>query len=548
MDVGALRKLNRFREILSVLVKNGFEDIAHRLKFPGRDFIGKVRPEDSGINGCHRLRKTFEELGPIFVKLGQLLSLRPDLFPQEFITEFRKLQDQVVPVPFEEIKQVVESELGKTIESLFSRFDQEPVAAGSLAQVYAATLHDGEMVAVKVRRPAIEKCLKTDLHILETIAPFLEDHLDLARAYNLSQVVKELKRGLKKEIDFRCEAHHMRVATRNSGEDSFVHIPALHDQLCTEGILTMELIRGEKLSACENITLNNRKKIAQQGLRIILAQILGDGFFHADPHPGNFLYMHPNRICLLDWGVVGLLTKKNRNNLAEFVEAAAFQDSERVVNLLLAIIDHQPENLNKRLLHRDILELITNYHNTPLGQVDTRQLFKDINHILCSHQLQIPSDLTMMFKAIIAAEGTARGLDPELNIAEQVQPFIHKILVERYQPKELWRKLQNILSQLSILHRDLPLRVHQLIENLGKGEISIQLQHENLHEFQNTLQHTANQLSFSIIISALIIGSSMIITTGVKPLLFGYPAIGIVGYLISAVLGIGLLFNIVDRR
>lgn len=543
MNIHALGNLNRFREIIAVLVKYGFNSIAHRLQFPTARFFGKLKSADAGPNSCERLRHVFEELGPTFVKLGQLLSLRVDLFPPQFIDEFRKLQDQVVPVPFKTIKEAIEKEFNRPLAQTFADFAEQPIAAGSLAQVHKAVLlESGALVAVKIRRPAISLNIATDMQMLETIAPFLEKHLDLAKSYNLTKVVKELKRAVLHEMDFQREAHHMKIVSQNLANAPFIHIPALHEPFCTETILTMELVTGAKLSEVAAILPAQRTKHAKQVLLIILKQILEDGFFHADPHPGNFLLLPDNRLSLLDWGIVGLLNSTLRGDLAEFVEAAAFQDSERVVEMLLKIIGSKPESLNRNELHRDILETLQRYHSIPLGKLNMLHLFTDLNSILSIHHLKIPADLALMFKALISVEGTARMLDPELNVAEQIKPYVHKVLIGRWQPGELWQKLRKTLFQLSILNRDLPLRLHHLLEKVETGRFAISLRHQDSHEFRETVDHGANRLSVSIIISALIIGSSMIVSTGLKPLLFGYPAIAVGGYLISALLGAGLLF------
>jgi ubiquinone biosynthesis protein len=452
-------------------------------------------------------------------------------------------------VPGGEIVKVVEQSLGLPLAEVYSYFSATPLASGSLAQVHRATLKStGEAVAVKVRRPEVEKVIEIDLHILENIVPYLHEHFEFARTYNLPRLLLELRRSLLRELNFSREARNMKIVAGNFGARPEVFIPRVFDPFCTEEVLTMELAEGIKLKDFPDISPARREKLARNGLNLIIKQILTDGFFHADPHPGNLLIMADDTVCLLDWGIVGVMPARTRYELVDLIEGIAEKNAEKTMDILLAFTANQDQPVDESLLLRDILEMLHAYHSVPIGELNIKNLFADINLLLRTHRLRLPSDLALMFKAVVTAEGTAHKLYPELNVIEEMRPYLGSLSMERWQPKTILQKLGRQLRQLLRLQHDLPARLRSILERLDQGRLSIRFEHENLDGFRRTLENVSNRLAFSILTSALIIGSSMIITTGVKPLLFGYPAIGLIGYLISAILGLTVLIDIIRSK
>jgi len=549
MDIFGIANLGRFRHIVSILFKYGFDDIAERLNIPGKVLINKVQAVAEDLTTWQRLRLGLEELGPSFVKLGQILSQRPDLLPMDLIRELEKLQDAVTAVSTPEIVKVVEESLGKPLSEVYSHFSETPLAAGSLAQVHRAILiATGEAVAVKIRRPEVEKVIETDLHILEIVVPYLHEHFEFARTYNLSRLLLELRRSLLREIDFSREARNMKIVSGNFSGQPEVYIPRVYDSFSSEQVLTMELAEGTKLKDFRESTPERRKKLARIGLNIIIKQILEDGFFHADPHPGNLLIRADDKVCLLDWGIVGVMPDQTRFELVDLISAITEKNAEKALDVLLSFTAGQERTLDEAMLLRDILEMLHAYHSVPIGELNMKNFFVDLNLLLRTHGLQLPSDLALMFKAVVTAEGTAHKLYPALNVIEEVRPYIGRLNMERWQPKTLLQKMGRQLRQILHFQSNLPARLGSIIDRLDRGQLSIRFEHENLGGFRRTLENVSNRLAFSILTSALIIGSSMIITTGVEPLLFGYPAIGLIGYFISAILGLTVLINIIRSK
>ena len=549
MDLLALSKLGRFRSIVSVLFKYGFDDVAERLHLPGKILISKTRMAVQEMTTWERLRHTLEELGPTFVKFGQILSLRGDLLPAELIKELEKLQDSVAPVSFEEIMGVLQKALKKPLDQIFSLIDEEPLAAGSLAQVHRAVLKDENVpVALKIRRPDIVRTVEVDLQILEGAAPILCEHLEFARTYDFVNLVKELKRALLRELNFTLEARNMQIVSQALSGEKDVIIPEVYEDYTRSSVLTMDLIEGVKLKHLQPEDVEEREQLAKIGIRLVVKQVLENGFFHADPHPGNFLIVDEREVCLLDWGVVGILPSETRYEMVELIGAIVDKEAEKVLDVLVALTEANVTEINERLLLRDILEILHLYHSVTVGKLDLGQLLMDLNNMLRTHHIKLPSDLALMFKAMVTVEGTARQIYPELDVIAEIEPFIKQLGVERWSPSQIWHRFTRQLRLYLKLQSSLPGAIQRILQKVEQGELNIQFKHENLGGLQKSLDNVSNRLSFSIILGSVIIGSSMIITTGVKPLIFGYPAIGLVGYLISAFLGLIVAFNIFRSR
>ena len=550
MDILALSKLGRFREIVTILFKYGFDDIAERLQLPGKLLIGKTRIAVSEeMTTYERVRHTLEELGPTFIKFGQILSLRGDLLPVALIKELEKLQDDVAPVPFDEIVEVLQKALKKPLHEIFSLIDEEPLAAASLAQVHSAVLREENIpVALKIRRPDIVRIVEIDLNILEGAIPYLVEHFEFARTYDFTNLMKELKRSLKRELNFTLEARNMQIISKSLADEKNVIIPEVYEEHTRSSVLTMELVEGTRLKDLEPQNITEREQLAKLGIRLVVKQVLENGFFHADPHPGNFLIVEDKKVCLLDWGVVGILPPEIRYDLVELIAAIVDMEAEKVFDILISLTGANVAQINERLLLRDILEILHLYHSVTIGKLDLGQLLMDLNNMLRTHHIRLPSDLALMFKTMVTAEGTARQLYPELDVIAEIEPFITQLGMERWSISQVWRRFTRQLRLYLKLQSSLPGAIQRILQKVDQGELNIRFRHENLSGLQKSLDNVSNRLSFSIILGAVIIGSSMIITTGVKPLIFGYPAIGLVGYLISAVLGLVVVFNIFRSR
>jgi ubiquinone biosynthesis protein len=340
----------------------------------------------------------------------------------------------------------------------------------------------------------------------------------------------------------------MQIISQNLADEKNVIIPEVYETWTSPSVLIMDLVEGIKLKNFKSKNIEEREELSKIGIRLVVKQVLEDGFFHADPHPGNFLIVEDKDVCLLDWGVVGILPAETRFDLVELISAIVDLEAEKVFDLLITLSGANVAQINERLLLRDILEILHLYHSVPIGKLDLGQLLMDLNNMLRTHHIKLPSDLALMFKAMVTVEGTARQIYPELDVIAEIEPFIRRLGTERWHPSQVWRRFTRQLRLYLKLQSNLPGSIQRILQKIEQGELNITFRHENLGGLQNSLDNVSNRLSFSIILASLIIGSSMIITTGVKPLIFGYPVIGLVGYLISAILGLVVIINIVRTR
>ncbi|MEJ2691103.1 MAG: AarF/UbiB family protein, partial [Deltaproteobacteria bacterium] len=365
--------------------------------------------------------------------------------------------------------------------------------------------------------------------------------------YNLPHLAREIRRTLLRELDFLREARHMRIVGNNFAEEPAVRIPEVYEDFSTSRVLTMELITGVRLRDLGPLAAEQRQLLATTGLRLMIKQIFEDGLFHADPHPGNILIQDNAVFCLLDWGMVGRLTPDGRMLVLDLIEAAIERDSEKLLDNIL-VLARPDADVDRQQLERELLDVLDTYHSLPLKKINLGRLLLELIEIVREFRLKMPMDLAIMLKAAVTAEGTARQLYPQLNVIEAAEPIIRRITMKRWQPQEIWRQTSRLLRRYTGLSSKMPSRLSLIFEKLEHGQLTMRFKHENLSDLLKSLENVSSRLTFGIIIGSLIIGSSMIITTGVKPLLFGYPALGIIGYLVSGVLGLWLVFNIIRRR
>ncbi len=548
MDIRTISNLSRFKDIVITLLNYGFKDLVDRLDLPGFGYKGGKRKVDHSLETYERIRCALEDLGPTFIKFGQIMSMRPDLIPKPLINELRKLQDEASKEDFADIRNAAEKTMKRPIEDVFSFFEEQPLAAASLSQVHRAILRENGLdVAVKVQRPGIRTKVNRDLDIIKAVAERLHERITELRIYDLPSIVQIIRKMLLKELNFLNEARYMRIAQSYLDKMPRVRVPDVYQKYCTEQLVVMELVKGVKLKDLEEKDIAESRTLARQGLRWVIKQILEDGFFHADPHPGNVMITEGGVLWLLDWGMVGRLNLDSRHELIDFLGAVVEKDSRLLVRSLSIIATAEGE-VENRGLERDLMDILDFYFGIPIKDLNLGNLLLDITHLLREYKLHLPPDLSIMIKALITGEGTARQLYPELNVIKEAEGYVKRLSLQRLGPRKLIRDLRSLLSELLSLFRRSPRQIPRIIEKMEKGELSIRFEHENLGGLINTLENTFNRLTFAIIIAAMVIGSSMIITTGIKPLIFGFPAFGIIGYLISGVLGLLVIFNIIRRK
>jgi ubiquinone biosynthesis protein len=534
----------RAKEIAAVLIRNGFADLLQKLE-PPTGWLRRLTPQpDVRLNKWERLRRVLEELGPTFVKFGQMLSMRPDVLPEPLILELRKLQDRVFPQPFAEMEPVLRDGLGAEIDVVFSEFQREPIASASLAQVYFARLRsNGAAVAVKVQRPDIRRVIEADFEILLWFSRQAHNRLQEWRAYNLPAIVEELQEGIERELDFRIEARNAELFLFQNPHRDRVFAPAPYDDASSRTVLVMERVDGEKLDSLVPGS-EAARRLAATGAQSIFHQILVSGFFHADPHGGNIVVARDGRLCFLDWGLVGQLTRRMRYTLVDLFGAFLQGDATQVVRVANELGRSARTRKDLRHMEREILYALRETFDPGTGRGQIGRALLRLLHIFGENGVDIGRDYALVAKAVLAIEEAGTALDPDFNIRESFKPAVDALVRERRDPRNIFRSFrQGLGSGLGRL-QELPGELHRVLRLLEEGGTTINFQHRGLEELDDAINDASNKVTLGVIIGSLVIGSSLILTTGVGPLVFGFPAIGIFGYLLSALLGVWVVVDI----
>ncbi len=546
-----IRSIRRYRQIVRVLFKYGFDNLLSYLNLT--EFVARwrrmFRRESSiftELTQAERMRLALEELGPTFIKFGQFLSTRSDILPPNYIEEFAKLQDNVPPFSFEEVEAEIRKELGMTLSELFSSFDRNSIAAASIAQVHRATLKSGEDVVVKVRRPGIEALVETDIEALMLLVMMAERHLPNSDIYDPVGQVRELSRTIRREMDLTLEGRTIERFAANFTGDESVYFPKVYWSYTSKALLTMEMIDGIKVSDIDSLATAglDRKLIAKRGADAFVRMVLQHGFFHGDPHPGNILILPDNVICLLDFGMTGRIDPFLKNYLTDILLAILKRDAEEVISLLIYSGDIT-DSVNIRALRRDISEFIDKYYELSLQKFQVGQLLIDFTEIITAYRIKFHPDILLLAKAFMTIESMGRRLDPDFDMTQHLRPFMEKEIRERLSPKSAVKEFTSNVSSFLNLARSLPKDIKEILNRINRDKFKIDLEHRGLDLFMRDLDRSMNRLSSSLIIAALIVGSSIVMQVNKGPLFLGMPLFAFMGYSIAVLVGLVWLVGII---
>ena len=550
-----IQHLSRYREIIGVLLKYGFEDIIDQLnldivirKLRARSFkrekishAHKSRPE--------RVHLVFEELGPVFIKLGQMLSTRYDILPVEYINELRKLQDKVKPFPVNESVRTIENELNAGIDQLFSEFQREPIAAASIAQVHRVRLRSGQEAVVKVRRPEIMGLIERDIPILKDLAGLLEKHIPDSRVFDPSGLVVQFQKWIREELDFIQEGRNVHRFRKNFLNDETIYVPEVFWNLTTERVLALEYVEGIYIDQVEKLRNAGLDPvlIAERGTLFVLKQIFEYHFFHGDPHPSNLLILPGNVIAPLDFGLMGRLDDVLVSEVGELLKGIIKNDVPLIARSLIHL-NSLKTDVDRDRLRVGVSDLVAHYNAVPLHMLNFEHFFNDLVRLIRNNRIRFPQSLYLMGKSQMIMEGIAQKLNPEYDLISIARSYFTRTMIGRAEAERFLRNTGTLVEDLTDLAVSAPNVLNQILNKARWGKLGINLHHLQIDELMREMDRSANRLSFSLIIASLIVGSSLIIELDKAPRLWGLPLFGLIGFSLAGLLGLWLVLNILRSR
>lgn len=546
------RHLSRYQRIIRILFKYGFDDLVEGLHIDqyletGLKMINrKPRAEIERHSRPKRFRMALEELGPTFIKLGQVLSTRPDLISPEYLNEFAELQDNVPPFSFSEVQEIFLAETNKKPNELFQEFDEQPIAAASIGQVHRGRLKNGDEVVIKVQRPDIENIIAVDLEILTHLASLMEQYLEELQGHQPSAVVDEFARSLSLEIDYTVEIANIQRFSQQFSDNKNIYIPHVYSDLSTDRILTMEYIDGIKISKIDALRSQgyDLQLIAERGTNLVMEQVFVHGFFHGDPHPGNIFILPDNVTCFLDFGMMGRLSRQDREDFTDLMLSIVTRNEHKITDGVLKITT-QFGKIDRDVLSRDLADFLSRYLYLPLKDLQAGKILQELLDLVQRHKLSIKPNLYLMIKALSAIEGVALILDPDLELIKLAEPYIKKIKRERLQPGRLAEEMRETSNEYMKLIQEIPEEARGILNQLRTGSIKMQFEHRGLERLAKALDQTSNRIAFAIVLAAQIIGSSLVVLSDIPPRWQGIPIIGLAGFLLAGVMGFWLLLSII---
>ncbi|TXH81715.1 MAG: 2-polyprenylphenol 6-hydroxylase [Pseudoxanthomonas sp.] len=551
-SLGTVRDLGRLQEIAGVLIRYGFGDMVRRIGMSAAlERTGRMLHWDDPEAMAHmappeRVRCALQDLGPTFVKLGQVMATRVDLLTPEWTTELGKLQNAVPALPFAQVRPQLVEDLGADPEAVFERLEEAPLAAASLAQTHRAWLADGSAVVLKVRRPGIRDTVEADLRLMARLAEIVEERAPDLRRYHPAEVVQQFSASLRRELDFAAEGRNAeRIAANFAGHDEVV-VPRVYWEWTSERLNVQECLQGiagTDLAAVDAAGLD-RAQLAATGAGIVLKMVLEDGFFHADPHPGNIFYLPDGRIGVIDFGMVGRVSEQRRFQIVQLLHGLVERESAPVADVLMEWGEGGGE-VDEARLQADVGAFVDQYRGVPLKDLHMGLMLTDVTTILRDNGLSLPPDLALMIKAFLTLEGMGRQLDPDFDMAGAARPFLQRVVLQRYSPRTLLKRGRRTALDAMELVGDLPRELRRLLRTARRGRLHMQVEVTSLKAFGEQVDHAANRLTMGVITAALVVGSSIVMNSaggGVSSrwLL----ALGVLGFVGAGLIGLWILLSI----
>jgi len=551
-----VQNINRIREVIKVLLQYGFEDIVVstqlRRFIPRQSQLNWTRADKSifEYTRWERLRMVMEELGPTFIKLGQAISSRPELIPDQLVVEFEKLHDKVPPFSGKIAKEIIERETGKPTEAIFTYFDEVPVGSASIGQVHRAKLLNGQDVVVKVRRPGVRRKAMTDLVLLRELVKLLDNFLHKNGILNPLDIVDAFEKTLTNELDYSIEAGNLTAFNHLYDKEKEFYVPNIYREYCSSRVLVCEFISGCKITDVKQIRAWGLppEQIAEKGMRIYLAQIFEHGFFHADPHPGNVLIKPDGRIALIDYGMIGKLNKQNKFALAGFFTSMAAQDGKGMaVNLRRLAVESNIEDIKP--LENDLNDLIEDFLLFEYADNHMADIVARVQSVIYRYNIKIPGSIYLILRAFVILEGIGQVMHPEIRVLDFLKPYGRALLREQLSPKNLGLEAYYTGTQLSSFIYNFPVELRSIMKKMRNGNLSVQIELQNVELYFRKLDYAANKIAIALIISAFIIGSSIAMLAGNSEVfLFGLPLFSFIGLGIAAILSIALVYYVLKKK
>lgn len=545
------RRLKRYRQIINVLIRNGFGYVVQKtgvlnLFFKDKDVLKNELKAKEGLSAPQRARKVLEELGPTFIKIGQVLSTRPDIVPLEYIEEFKNLQNNAKPIEFNEIKEIIEDELGGELSSIFEYVNPEPLAAASIAQVHKAKLKDGTDVVIKVMRPNILETVENDLSILFDIARLIEDKFENAYVYQPVNAVEEISEAIKKELDFNKEARNTDKFRKCFKSNQLISVPQIYWEYTRKNIIVMDYMDGIKIT--DKIKLRENgidiEKVAGNLADCFMNQIFKFGYFHADPHPGNIMVNSNSQLIFLDFGMVGNIDEILMNDLLKLIINIVDKNVNNVTSIVLKIGIPKKE-VQIGPLRKDLREFIDDYYDKSLEEIEISTAVNEVFQIALKHGIAMPSQLILLVKTLVTIEGVVLQLYPDFKFMELLKTYAAKALKDKYSPANVMKELKNYFNNLFDNVVDIPEQVSTLLYKINSDKIKVDVVHSGFEDLLFNMNKMINRLVLAIIVASIVVGSALLAQVNSKEKIFGIPVIGFMGFVFGGIFGIWIIVGII---